>query len=283
MKPIFPHVSIIGLGLIGGSIALELKSRGLAAKVVGVATTEMNRALALRRKAVDEAYPAIGEFLTQTDLVVIATPVGKILPLLQQIQKHLKPSALITDVGSVKGEIVRESGKVKKLNFIGGHPIAGTEKSGMKSAELDLFRKKKWILTPTPRVKPALRKKLMRWVKALGAEVVIMDPAEHDRIFAAVSHLPNLLGYALANSVGSLDDPKALVLAGSSLRDMTRVAASPPEMWRDICIVNRLEILRMIRRFEAEFEKFNKAGDDGDEADLNRLFERGNRFREKLS
>ncbi|MFO1519233.1 MAG: prephenate dehydrogenase/arogenate dehydrogenase family protein [bacterium] len=282
MKPLFPEVVIVGLGLIGGSLALELKKKKAALRVVGVSTSAENRDEALRRKAVDEAYAKPGDFLRRADLVVIATPVSKILPLLQQIKKFLKKGALVTDVGSVKGEIVRQASRLKDCQFIGGHPIAGTEKSGMKAAQLDLFQKRKWILTPTVRAQAGLRKKLIRWIRALGAEVVLMDPADHDRIFAAVSHLPNLLAYTLANAVESLKDPKALSLSGSSLRDMTRVAGSPPEMWRDICIENRVEVLRMVRRFESEFNKFKQAIEKGWEADLYQLFEKGKKFRDKL-
>ncbi len=282
MKPLFSHITIIGLGLIGGSIALEIKKKKLARHVVGVSTSLENRERALQLKAVDEAFASVGDFIEDSDLIIIATPVGLILPFLCQIKNHLKPDALVTDVGSVKGEIVREASRLKGLNFIGGHPIAGTEKSGMKAAQLNLFKKKKWILTPTSKVSAVLRKKLIRWIRALGSEVVLMDPAEHDRIFAAVSHLPNLLAYALTNTVESLQDPRLLKLAGSSFRDITRVASSSPKMWRDICISNRVEILRTLRRFETELARFKQSIENGLETNLLKSFERGKKFRDEF-
>ncbi|MBL7685500.1 MAG: prephenate dehydrogenase/arogenate dehydrogenase family protein, partial [Deltaproteobacteria bacterium] len=215
MKAIFSKVAIVGLGLIGGSLALEIKKRKMATQVFGISTSAENREEALRRHAVDEAFAKGGDFLSEVDLVVVATPVGKIVPILQQLKPFLKTDALVTDVGSVKSDIIRKASKIKGLNFIGGHPIAGTEKSGMKAAQLKLFQKKNWILTPTPKVNSDLRKKLIRWIEQLGAKVILMDPSEHDRIFAAVSHLPNLLGYSLANTVASFKESKMLGMAGS--------------------------------------------------------------------
>jgi prephenate dehydrogenase len=275
MKPIFPNIVIIGLGLIGGSIALELKKRKLALQVIGVSRSEENRKEALRLKAVDQVYSKVGPFISQADLVVIATPVMKIIPLLHEMKKHLKKDALVTDVGSVKENIVREASQIKNCHLIGGHPIAGTERSGMKSAELNLFKNKKWILTPLASSSKTHLNKISRLIRALGAQVVFMDPSDHDRIFAAVSHLPNLIAYTLSNAVLSLQDPKIPKLSGSSLRDMTRVAASPPEMWRDICLTNQKELLRMIHRFEGELEKFKRAIEKGEERVLLKMFERG--------
>ena len=224
MKPIFPTVVVIGLGLIGGSIALEIKKKNLSEKIIGVSRSRSNRQIALRRKAVDKTYSQIGCFIQQADLVILATPVGTIPSLLRAIQPFLKPKTLVTDVGSTKEEIVHFASKLKKICFIGGHPISGTEKSGMKAAELDLFKKKKWILTPTLSASVRLRAKLCRLIRAFGAQIVMMDPEKHDRIFAVVSHLPNVLAYTLANTIDSLRRPQFLNLAGPSLRDMTRVA-----------------------------------------------------------
>src|SRR5262245_6175283 len=281
MRPFFPNVAIIGLGLIGGSIALELKRKHLAKKVVGVSRSRGNRREALRRKAVDEAFSRVGSFLSEADLVVLATPVNTVLSLLKEIRPFLKKEALVTDVGSVKAPIAGGGFKIFKSSFIGGHPIAGTEKSGMGAAQLGLFRGRKWILTPSAGTPRSSLTRLKGFVKALGAEVVEIDAQVHDRIFSAVSHLPNVLAYALANTVASLNDSKALRLAGGSLRDMTRLAESPPEMWRDISLANRDNVLRMIGRFEGELKKFRKALRKGGGKDLMRLFKNGREFKVK--
>jgi len=283
MKPIFKTVAILGLGLIGGSIALEIKRKNLASKVIGVSRSLSNRRIALKRKAVDQAYPAIGDFLREADLVILATPVGTVISFLKKIQPFLNSKTLVTDVGSTKEEIVRFASKFKKLYFIGGHPIAGTEHSGMKAAELDLFKKKKWILTPTVSTPLTLRNRLCRLIRALGAQVVMIDAEKHDRIFAAVSHLPNLLAYTLSNTIEDLKNPQFAKFAGSSLREMTRVASSSPEMWRDISLSNRVELLRVIKQFETEMEKFKRILSRGEEGLLLKFFERGKRFREQLS
>ncbi len=281
MKPLFPTVAIVGLGLMGGSIALELKKKKLASCVIGVSRSNVNRKSALKRRAVDEAHAQIGPFLARADLVVLATPVRTILPLLKECLPHLGKNTLVTDVGSAKGEIVREASKLSCL-FIGGHPIAGTERSGMDSATLDLFKKKKWILTPTSQVKATLRHRLMRLIRALGSEVLLMDPDEHDKIFAAVSHLPNLLAYTLMNSLCDFDRAKIRKMAGSSLLGMTRVASSPPEMWRDILLSNRVEVLRRIFRFEVELKKLKNALQAGDEKKIFKFLAWGKKLKDQL-
>ncbi len=282
MKPVFKTVAIIGLGLIGGSIALEIKRKNLALKVIGVSRSLSNRRVALKRKAVDQAYPNLGDFLQEADLVILATPVGTVISFLKKIQPFLNPKVLVTDVGSTKEEIVRFASKFKKLYFIGGHPIAGTEHSGMKAAELDLFKKKKWILTPTVSTPASLRNRLCRLIRAFGSQIVMIDAERHDRIFAAVSHLPNLLAYTLSNTIETLKNPQFAKFAGSSFRDMTRVASSSPEMWRDISLSNRVELLRVIKQFETEIERFKRILNQGEEASLLKFFERGKKFREQI-
>jgi prephenate dehydrogenase len=282
VKPLFQNIAIVGLGLIGGSIALELKRKKLSPRIIGISRSAENRREALKLKAVDAAYSRVGSFLSEADLVILAAPVKAILPLLKNLKGFLKKDAMVTDVGSVKGEIVRAASRMKGFHFIGGHPIAGTERSGMKAAERDLFRGRKWILTPAPGTSKPCLKRLTSLIENLGARVVLMDPGEHDRIFSAVSHLPNVVAYALANAVASLEDPDLPRFAGSSLRDMTRVAGSPPEMWRDICLSNREEILRRMRNFEGVFGRLRKAVEKGNPSGLFKFFDQGRRFRKKL-
>ena len=152
----------------------------------------------------------------------------------------------------------------------------------MKAAQLGLFRGRNWILTPASRKEAAALSRLRRWVESLGATAVVMDAGDHDRIFSAVSHLPNVAAYALANAVASVKDPRALRLAGSSLRGMTRVAESPPEMWRDVCLENRKALLEMLQRFEKEIGRFQKAIRKGEGAPLQELFTQGRKFGLKL-
>lgn len=279
-KFIFQNVVVMGLGLIGGSFALELRKQKLAAKVIGVSRSLTNRQEALRRKAVDEAYPQIAPFIKEADLILLATPVESIRTILKQIKPFLSKETLITDVGSSKQKIVQEAKRLGIHQFVGGHPIAGTEKSGMKAAELNLFQKRKWILTPSKK-HPALgRLKLL--LKKIGAEVLKMKADEHDKILAAVSHLPNLLAYSLAAVVGEKDRKQKIKLAALSLKEMTRVASSPPEMWRDICLSNATEISKTLAAMQKNLGELKKAVDRKNSKKLMSLLEKGRCFRKEL-
>ncbi len=279
-KFLFQNVVVIGLGLIGGSFALELKKRKLAARVIGVSRSSVNRQEALRKKAIDEAQTQVGVFLKNADLILLATPVETIQKILKQIKPFLAKTTLVTDVGSSKLQIVQCARSLKMFQFVGGHPIAGTEKSGMKAAELNLFQNKKWILTPANR-HPALGT-LKQLLKRMGAEVFEMKAEEHDKILASVSHLPNLLAYALAGVQRDKDLKQKLKFAGSSLKSMTRVASSPPEMWRDICLSNAKEISKALSAMQKTLGDFKKAVDQKNPKKLMALLEQGRRFRQEL-
>lgn len=280
-NPLFNQIVVVGLGLIGGSLALEIKRHKLARKVVGVSRSKQNRKEALRRKAVDEVYPKLSSFVSEADLVILATPVESIIQLLREVKQWASPQALITDVGSSKLQIVNEAKKINLKQFVGGHPIAGTENSGMKSAELNLFKNKKWILTPSGN--PLGYSKLKLLLKTVGAEVLEMPAQEHDQVLAAVSHLPNIIAYTLANTVGEKSRrAKNIRFAGSSLKGMTRVAASPGEMWRDVCLSNGKEISKSVADFQSQLKIFQKALTQKDSQKLLNFFELGKKFRNEL-
>jgi len=193
------------------------------------------------------------------DLVILATPVQLIPQLARQVAGHLKPGCLVTDVGSSKAQIVRKVKKIlgKKAYFIGGHPIAGTERSGMSSAELDLFQGRWWILTPESKDKAyqSPLRKLLSLCKALGAKTFLLSPEDHDAILARVSHLPHMLAFALIAATHQFQGGRALAFAGSSFKDATRVAQSPAEMWRDICLDNRAAILESLKYFKKSLNR----------------------------
>lgn len=248
----------MGLGLIGGSIALEIKKHKLAQTVMGVSRSRKNQSEALRQAAVDEVYPAIGDFLKTVDLIILATPPRTILKLIDQIQPYLAEQTLVTDVGSTKATLVAHARRYPKMNFIGGHPIAGTEQSGMQAAQLELFSGKHWILTPDEKTSRGSLLGLKRFLAPLGCRLSVMSPEAHDKTFALLSHLPNLISFALSRTVHLQKNEVDLKLAGSGFKGMTRLAMSPPEMWRDIWIENRAELLKAVRLFEAELAGFKK-------------------------
>ncbi len=276
---IFNQVIVIGLGLIGGSLALEIKAKGLARQVIGISRSLKNRREALRQKAVDSVYPKIGAFVSKADLIIIATPVESILFFLKELKPLLSARSLLTDVGSTKQKIVEEAKRLKIAQFVGGHPIAGTEKSGMQAAERGLFEKKNWILTPSGKKSFG---KLKQLIKKVGARVLEMSAQDHDRAFAALSHLPNILSYALASTLLATQPKKNLRLAGSSLKEMTRLASSPPEMWRDISLANASEIGKVLTSLQNEIKKFQKAIQKKEGKKLTAFFEKGNQFRKEL-
>jgi prephenate dehydrogenase len=269
-------MAVIGVGLIGGSLALALRRHRLVGQVVGVGRGTKNLAIARRLGIVDRATTDPVEGVHDADLVVLATPVGALAEVAKAIAHALEPGVVVTDVGSVKANVVRDVEPLlpPHARFVAAHPIAGTEESGAGAASAALFEGSRCILTPTPRTDPgALRKVRAMW-RAVGAEVSEMDAAEHDRILAVVSHLPHAVAYALVNAV-TATQADALAYAGGGFRDFTRIAASHPEMWRDIMMANRegvlsgidatMEELSRLRRFieredgEALFEAFDRA------------------------
>jgi prephenate dehydrogenase len=237
---------VIGVGLIGGSFALALKRSGAAARVVGVGRGRSNLDAATRRGMIDRAYTldeAWTSELGDADLVLVATPVGQMPGLFAAIAGKIGAHTVLTDAGSTKQDVVRAARATLGAalpRFVPGHPVAGTEHSGAPAAFDGLFRDKQVVLTPLGETDPdALARVSASWT-ACGALVRQLDPAQHDAIFAAVSHLPHALAFALVAELAARPDAEAcFAFAGSGLRDFTRLASSQPEMWRDVCLANR--------------------------------------------
>lgn len=253
----FKQVTIIGTGLIGGSLGLALKKRHLAARIVGC-----DRAPVLKRAkdcgAIERGSTSVAEAVRGSDLVVLATPVITIIDLLERLGPSLPARTLVTDVGSTKEEIVGRAAKAFGRNagqrFLAGHPMAGKENAGVEFADTDLFNGAAWLFTPLPRQNPhaGLCGEFIHCVEKLGARVALLDPAEHDRVCAWISHLPQMISTALAATLveefGS--DAPLLEMGGRALRDLTRISGSSYSMWRDIAITNRGNISEALHKLE---------------------------------
>jgi prephenate dehydrogenase len=225
-------VAVAGVGLIGGSFALALRQAGFAGKIIGVSSAATVQA-ALARGAIDEALP-LAEAAAQADVVYLAQPIVKILETLDLIDGAVRPGTLITDAGSTKLAIVERAGRtIKRGRFVGGHPMAGKEARGVEAADANLFRTRPYVLTGADA-------ELERWIEKIGARLVKLDAAEHDRRVALVSHLPQLLSTALASLIA--DHPESAKVAGPAAADLTRLARSPYDIWRDIFLTNAEEI-----------------------------------------
>lgn len=277
-------VVIFGVGLIGGSFALGLKAAGAAQRVVGLGRNPANLQRALELGVIDAAGadPAI---VAGADLVLIATPVGQMGRIMQAIAPHLAARTVVTDGGSTKQDVVALAySKLKnRVNqFVPGHPIAGAEHSGVAAAKADLFVERKVVLTPLPgNSARSLRMVRAAW-RVCGANLFRMQPAEHDRVFAAVSHLPHLLSYALVDQVARHPNGKQLFdYAAGGFRDFTRIASSHPEMWRDICVANRKAILAELGGYQRELAEVKQLLKTGDAAGLEQLFTRARAARNK--
>ncbi|MEO8097105.1 MAG: prephenate dehydrogenase/arogenate dehydrogenase family protein [Acidobacteriota bacterium] len=255
-------VVIAGVGLIGGSFALAIRQAGFAGRIVGVSSSgTIQKAIA--RGVVDEGLP-MEQAAAQADLLYISTTIQRILDLLGEVDAHVRPGTIITDAGSTKREIcARAADKVRRGTFIGGHPMAGKESRGVEEAEAGLFSGRPYVLTGRA---PELEK----WLELIGARLVFLDPQEHDRLIALVSHLPQMLATALASVIG--EDPKAASVAGPGAKDMTRLAFSAYDIWADILATNgpaidaalgsfitRLEALRAQLRSPAMEKVFERA------------------------
>jgi prephenate dehydrogenase len=256
----FARVAVIGVGLIGGSFALALKRARLCGHVVGAGRSRANLRRALKRGAIDSIAGGAAAAARDADLIFVSTPVSHYEKIFREIKASLKPSAIVTDGGSTKRDVAAAArkGLGRKLpQFVPAHPIAGAEKSGVVAADPKLFRNRCVVVTPLA-VNTQVKTLEKTWQR-LGAKVSRMTPAEHDAVFAAVSHLPHLLAYALVSEIAGRRNSRQLFgFAAGGFRDFTRIASSHPEMWRDICIANRDQLLRELSRFSRKMSQVKK-------------------------
>ncbi len=274
----FARVTIVGVGLIGGSLGMAVRRRGLAREVVGVTRAAEAIAAARARGAIDHGTLVLEEAVAGADLVVLATPPDAVVPAARRALPHLRPDAILTDVASVKGGIVRAIEAVAEPQgavFVGGHPMAGNEGSGVASADAELFERAVYVLTPTERIGPAAVARLADFARALGARPVVLAPDEHDRAVAIVSHLPYLIAAALVSVADG-----AAGAAGPAFLGATRVAVSPVELWTQICRLNRAPIAAALAAFRSELAQLEAALDDRDRAGA--LLERARAARARL-
>lgn len=275
--PPFRRVTIVGVGVIGGSIGLAMRRRQGRTRVLGVDRPAVLRT-ALARGALDEASPSLARGLREADLVVLALPVDGILDILPRLARHLAPGAIVTDVGSTKGAIdaaARRQGLAGR--FVGGHPMAGSERSGIGHADAALFEGAPWVLCPT-RGAGAASRSVASLVKRLGARPALLDPHAHDRVMARLSHLPQLVSVALVNAAGAREARPYLHLSGPGLLQMSRLADSPPGLWVAILRTNRNAATRALDDFTREIRRLRASLRTGPAA----LFRRAARVRARL-
>lgn len=272
----FRKVAILGLGLIGGSLALALREARAATLITGFDADPGTLAKALALGAVDAAGAELGAALSGAELVVFATPVGAMEGLLRRVGPFLAPGAALTDCASTKGEVARWARAhlpEHHRRFVPGHPIAGSEASGIEAARADLFRGARTILCPFPEGDPEALAGVSRLWRSCGAEVCPMAPAAHDAVFAAVSHLPQVLAYALAHMLARRPGARHLMAQGGpGFRDFTRLAASHPVLWRDVCLTNRAALLGELRGYQEELGALAEMLETADGAALERVF-----------
>ena len=285
-KLFIPRLAIIGVGLIGGSLALALKAAGAVGEVVGIGRGQANLEKALELGVVDRITRDAAEGVRDADLVFLATPVLALPEVASAIASHLKPGAILTDGGSVKGSVARtiEPLLPAGVHFVPGHPIAGTEKSGAEAAFATLYRGRRCILTPTDRTDRGALELVRRVWETAGSEVALMDVEKHDRVLAAISHLPHMVAYSLVNAVSTYDryEENILEYSAGGFRDFTRIASSDPTMWRDIALTNREALLEMMERFERFFAELKEDVRCGDGAKLFEFFLRSKESRDAI-
>ena len=277
---------VVGVGLIGGSFALALKEGGRAARVVGVGRGRANLDAA-RRLGIVDAFRTLDEPWTtelgDADLVLLAAPVAQYPGLLAAMAGRLGPRTIVTDAGSTKQDVIAAARAALGPDigrFVPGHPIAGTEHSGAGAAFATLFRQRNVVLTPLPETDPAATATVAGLWEACGGRVRVLEPAAHDRVFAAVSHLPHLLAFGLVDAFAARPDADDIFrFAASGFRDFTRIAASSPEMWRDISLANRDALLAEVAAFRTQIDRLAEMIAAGDGAGLEAVFARARKAR----
>ena len=284
-KPNYGVVSIVGVGLIGASLGLALKQAGVVTKVLGVGRSQLNLEQALKIGAIDGAVDLV-DAAKQSDLIVLCVPVAQMRATFAAIEPHLASKTLITDAGSTKGDVILAAKEVlgkKACQFIPAHPIAGGAQHGASAAKADLFFGKQVIICPLQENSPQDIALIEKFWQAVGALVKMLSSVQHDAIYAAVSHLPHILSYALmASVINSEDAADKLSHIGAGFKDFTRIAASSPEMWRDICLANSTSILKELDQYLAIVQHLRKLIADNDGAGIERLFAKASKARQDL-
>jgi prephenate dehydrogenase len=280
-------VALIGVGLLGGSLGLALRQRRLAKSVVGYVRREASVAECLHVGAVNSATRDLHRAVERAELIVLCTPIAQMRPLVEQMLPALKPGSTVTDVGSVKGSVVRDLEAILAktgVHFVGSHPMAGSERAGVTAARADLFSNAVCVVTPTRRSnKPAVRKVELLW-KSVGARLLRLSPEAHDDLVSRSSHLPHVVAAHLANLVLSPERPAEQgMLCANGFRDATRIASSPPEMWRDIAIANRDNLSHALSAFVDSLREFRRALRKRDERAIMTFFEQARQRRERWS
>jgi prephenate dehydrogenase len=274
---------IFGVGLIGGSVASALKKAGSSAEIVGVGRSSESLQTAIDLNVIDTASSNIAEALLHADIVLIAAPVAQTPLILNAIKPHLHADTVVTDAGSTKGDVLACAQEIlgeQFTQFVGGHPIAGAEKSGVTAAMADLYINKNVVLTPTLYTNQNAVQRVRELWQSCGANVTEMPAETHDGIFAAVSHLPHLLAFALVDDIASRANAEQLFgFAASGFRDFTRIAGSHPEMWRDISLANKTALLNEITAYQDELSRLKQLLEHDDGDSLHALFERASTAR----
>jgi len=286
MTSMIDRLAIIGVGLIGGSLARALREEGAVGSVVGIGRSNTNLENALTLGICDEITQDALKGVQGADVVFISVPVCSIPAVVAEIAPALAPGCIVTDGGSVKSAIVRECEALMPpgCHFVGGHPIAGTEYSGAASSFASLYRGKRCILTPTGQTDPAALETVKRIWRLTGADVCLMEPGHHDRIFAEISHLPHAVAYALVHAVGTADVEGENVLSytAGGFKDFTRIASSDPFMWRDIALMNREALLSSLDGFSASLAELRNRIESADKVGLTEFFTTAKQFRDGI-
>lgn len=274
--PLINRLAIVGVGLIGGSLARILREKGEVGEIVGIGRGEENLRRAVELGVIDRYEHDAAKGVCGADMVFLATPVCTIAPLLARIAGSLAPGAVVTDGGSVKEEIVTECEKLipPGCSFVGGHPIAGTEKSGVDASFSTLYKGKRCIVTPTASTDAKALARVVKMWEIAGSEVVLMDPVKHDKVVAAISHLPHMVAYSLVHAVADYDgcDERIIKYSAGGFRDFTRIASSDPAMWRDIALQNRGAVLEMMDFFSGKYAELRELVANSDSTGLESYF-----------
>lgn len=283
----YPKAAVIGLGLIGGSVALSIRARHQV-HISGIDVHEASLRMAKALEIIDEAHTSIEESVQDADIIIIATPVSKTMEMMDEIARlPLKAGVIITDVGSTKGTVMKKSEclfREKEATFIGGHPMAGSHKSGVQGSRGDLFENAFYCLTPGEEVDGAEVERLKRWLTGTNARFIELDPNLHDLLAGSVSHLPHIVAASLVHQLAELQQHHPVLgdLAAGGFKDITRIASANPIMWRDILVHNRHVLLPMMERWQSDMQTIQSLIEEGDDTGLQRFFSEAKQYRDGL-